>query len=194
MTKYRALLMGAFVVLLSACSSAPVEPIKYYTLDDVSQLPNEPKDPERVIVFKTLTLAEYLQQSYLTFQSNSHQLHYASRHIWAENLQTSIEKVLLKDLNKNESSIVFIKDSDPRARSANEYLSVDIEHLLATNSKNVRLAARYWLHKSKSKTNEAGIANIETPMMKSGYASSVKEMRTALALFADEIKGNIKQW
>jgi uncharacterized lipoprotein YmbA len=193
-TKCRTLLISAFVTFLSACSSAPVEPIQYYTLDNVSDLPSEPEMPSRVIVFKTLTLAEYLQQSYLTFQSNSHQLHYASKHIWAENLQTSIEKVLLKELNKDENDIVFIKDSDPRARTAVEYLSVDIEHLLATNNQSIQLAARYWLNMSEEKISKAGVSNVETPLVKSGYASSVKEMRAALTLFATEIKGNIKQW
>ena len=109
-TKRHILFMSFIAVLLSACSSSPVEPIQYYTLDNVSELPDEPEAPKRIIVFKNLTLAEYLQQSYLTFQSDAHRLHYASRHIWAENLQTSIEKVLLKDLNQNESDIVFIKD------------------------------------------------------------------------------------
>ncbi len=194
MTRCHTLLIGIFVILLSACSSSPIEPIRYYTLDDISQLPDEPDKPSRVIVFKNLKLAEYLQQSYLTFQSDSHQLHYASKHIWAENLQTSIEKALLKDLNRNSNDIVFVKNSDPRARAAIEYLSVDIEHLLATNEQIVRLAGRYWLNIPKTKMNKAGISNIETPLIKSGYASSVKEMRAALSLFAQEIKGSLEQW
>jgi uncharacterized lipoprotein YmbA len=194
MSKYRPLLFSIFAILLSACSSAPIEPLRYYTLDDISQLPSEPEIPNRVIVFKTLTLAEYLLQSYLTFQADSHQLHYSSQHIWAENLQTSIQKVLLKELNKNDSKIVFVKDSDPRARTATEYMSIDIEHLLATSNRSVRLSARYWLNIPKAKANKVGISNIESPLENSGYASSVKEMRKTLTLLADEIKSNVRRW
>ena len=194
MSKYRTALFLACLTLLTACGSAPVEPLRYYTLDDTSPIPSEPENPARIIVFKTLSLAEYLQQSYLAFQTNSHQLHYASQHIWAENLQTTIEKSLLKELNRNNSDILFIKESDPRAKRANEYLSVDIEHFLATNQKNVQLTARYWVNFKKEKVSKAAVSNIETPLQDSGYAASVKEMRNLITQFAQEIAQNINDW
>lgn len=194
MSKYRVLSLWILVITLTACSSLSDEPLKYYTLDGVSQLPQEPDVPERIIVFKSLTLAEYLQQSYLTFQSESHQLYIASQHIWAENLHTAIQKVMLNELNQNDSRIVFIKDSDPRARTATEFMGIDIEHLLATTDKSVKLSARYWLNMPKEKINKVGVSNIESPLQNSGYASAVKEMRQSLTVFAREIKSSLKQW
>ncbi|AWL12146.1 hypothetical protein HMF8227_01673 [Saliniradius amylolyticus] len=171
--------------LLMACTSAP-QSVNYYSLSQASaSMDGAGKtDAEALIVLSRPQLADYLRQSFLVMQTGPHQLHFARQHVWAQNLASSIEQVLVQHLNHTMDNTAVLTTSDPRAPQVPSRLQVEIEHLLPSADGHVNLKARYWFTGPDGQT-QAHSFNHQLPLNDAGYAHAVQQMHSALTKLAE---------
>jgi len=179
-------------ILLQACTS-PAQKINYYLLhtastDSVNIIPpNHPK-----IMLGKIQLADYLRQDSLVLQINKHELFYSRKDIWAEDLQTSISKALLFDLNQHSSDYHYVNHSVARHSSTRYELVLEVEHFLATDKSQVVAAGKYWLLNQES--GEQLLLNtfyLQQVLEKDGYLHAVEQLRTLVFALSREISRDI---
>lgn len=189
------ILLISFCFLLSSCSTSKVQQVNYYLLNKSNNVNHSViVNPQSTkIVVQQIRLAEYLTQSNLAMQVNSHQLHYSRQHAWAESLDTAIEKALLNDLNGYQSDMVFLNKNDPLAQDHQYELVLQIDHLIATDQSTVITSGTYWLvSKDENKvTNHKKRFSLEKRLTESGYLHSVSQLRMLLGELSGQIYNDI---
>lgn len=173
----RAILILVGSLLLTACSSATLQPPKYYVLSgqpaSVSQLSVDDSDIE----VKSVILAEYLKSSNMVLQVSEHELFFSTNNLWAEPLQVGIEKTLNNYL------------ATPAQHSKNVLsLVVQIDYFHTIDQDSVILAGRYWLENSAGDRVLTMPFSLSEPLNGSGYSYAVARMSGLLKLLAEDVQ------
>lgn len=189
------LVVIAICLLLTACSTSKVMQVNYYLLNDSSS----PEQHVQIngssakVVLHRIELAEYLLQSNLAMQINSHQLHYSRQHAWAEPLTSAISKALITDLNAEQSDFTYMTKNDPIATDHQYELRLQIDHLLATDKSTVIATGYYWLL-TKGENNVTNLKksfNLERKLTKDGYPHAVAQLRELIGQLSNQINRDI---
>ncbi|GGD74869.1 PqiC family protein [Lacimicrobium alkaliphilum] len=180
-----------FVLLLSACSSAPTQ-ITYYMLDNPTRTMSAPNNQAPTVTLQSLNLPDYLRQDGLVMRLSNNRLQLSSEHYWAQRIDASIETIMLKQLNHPDASFHLQSITEPLAQQSDYQLHIQIIHLLIEQQNAVRLQARYWVTKSDSHQSlMSANSDIDIQLTADGYEHAVEKMRQALVHFSDEVSKDI---
>jgi len=173
-----------FLVLfaLSGCvNTTPATDSYYYILDTMPQQKitavNVVENLEQIKV-RPVTLPDYLNQPNLVLKLSDHQIKIANYHFWAENLRQSIQRVLINELNANNSEISFTQ-----ACAKCDELVITIDHFYPTQNGEVVLVGSYYL--TSNYTQNRFILKRE--LEQGGYNEAVSAMRALLTDLAEQI-------
>lgn len=147
------------------------------------------------VVVQQIMLAEYLKQSNLAMQIDSHQLHYSRQNAWAEPLESAIAKALLNDLNGEKSEFVFLSKNGPLAYDHQYELVLQIDHLIATDKSTVVTSGTYWFVSvdENNVTNHKKQFSLERRLTEDGYLHSVSQLRMLLGELSGIIYSDISR-
>lgn len=186
------LLSTCLIVLLAACSSAPLS-INYYLLNS-----NPPPSPTALaekaikVELAEIKLADYLQQANLILQLKGNQIYYSRQDAWAENLQFAMAKSLLTDLNHADTAIQYFNYRDPHQGKAGCQLVVEVDHFQATDEALAIAQGSYWLLDS---ANDKPLLHKsfahELELEQDGYAHAVKQLRHLLTSLSQQISDDV---
>ena len=151
---------AVLALLLSACSSSVIPSSHHYMLTDPSDATISYLANSHVQV--VVNLPDYLKTPYFTMLNDSHQVHYAQAHKWAEPLDKGIAKAVKlawHDHVKNDSLL-----------KTKEEIVVDVDYLHVTQSGKVKFVGKLTVQ------GKAGQFNLERRLPADGYQVAVKEM------------------
>ena len=180
------LLLAASV---AACGSNPPED-RYYSLvlDAVeAEVPQANGDAAVRVSLNGITLPPYLESRAMALQVGSNEIRVSQNHYWAEPLDEAIAKVLVRDIEKETTTIDVLRyqDGDVDCR-----LKIEFDRFHATDDARVLVSGRYWL------ISEEGAAKVifdnSQSLPSSGYASAVSTLRESLLRLATGIAAAIE--
>ncbi|MBV1905172.1 MAG: PqiC family protein [Pseudomonadales bacterium] len=184
--------LGALILFgLISCTSQALKD-SYYSLvlasDELSVSPVDNKILGRMII-GPVRLPAYLSRRGLALQVGSNQVETANHHFWAEPLDEGISKVLIQDLSVLLRQVTVDRDAGRWASSSNCRLRLEFDKFHATTEATVVSAGRYWL--SSKELNIKWEFNMSRQLPSDGYAVSVNELRSLLAVLAEEISAHV---
>ena len=187
----KALLLCVLLMILTACSSKPLN-LNYYLLSTPqAAAPSQHSVAQPQIILQPVLLADYLKQSSLVMQIAEHQMYFSRQDIWAERLDKAIQKTLLEDLNRSQHA-QFRAYPGLSGESDTLSLTVQIDYFHPTFNSTVVSAGRYWI------VDPAGQHSLEKPfylslkLTQDGYAHAVEKQRELLQLLATEIQQSLE--
>lgn len=185
MSRYAVLLV---TLMLAACSSKPIPPVNYYVLDQ-AELAGQAsvRSDSPIVLLESIHLAEYLNQSNMAMQLDTHQVYYSRQHLWAEGLHKSIRRALLSDLNQVSQTSQFASADTPLASKARLRLRLDLDHFVATDGANVLVAGTYWLTDPQGEYLMHQPFKYSTALSEDGFGHSVQQLRSVLKSLATDI-------
>lgn len=174
------------ILMLSACSSAPVK-VDYYLLDkDVSAYQNTADTTSLPqLSISRIKLADYLNQPQLAILQNDNRIYYASQHLWAESLYNNIRRSLVNELGKTSKYQVRLI-SDPSNGNPDYQLDIQIDHLVATDNAKVILAGKFWLMKANKVLTRRDFY-LQKDLTNSGFSHAIEQQRLLITELSQQI-------
>lgn len=179
-----ALLMLA-TVLLSACSSNPIEP-SYYLLRPSGQLETRQMSPSSEFALGKITIAPYLDQQGLLLQTSEGQIRPAQHHLWAEPMYEGIHAFLVKEISRAKGEDIL----PSRLGQEATVVEVRIDELHGTADGRARLTAYWWLRRDREILSAHQFSE-SRPLDREGYAALVDAERALLAQLAEKIAASM---
>lgn len=151
---------GALALLLSACSSSVMPSSHHYMLTDPSDATTSYLENSHVQV--VVKLPDYLKTPYFTMLTDSHQVHYAQAHKWAEPLDKAIAKAVKLSWHDHVKNEALLKTKAE--------ILIDIDYLHITQSGKVKFVGKLIIREKVKQFN------LERRLPADGYQVAVKEM------------------
>ncbi len=171
------------LVVLSACSSAPVD-VNYYLLRGDVPTGSRQLEPFPHYGLGTVELASYINQRGLLLQTADNEIRPARYHMWAEPLSESVPVFLAQEVSlaSGRDLLPLPPNGDPALVSVN----VRIDQFHGTSAGGAILVAHWWL--SDAGKLESGFRFVQELMLEAdGYANLVRAQEKLLAMLATEI-------
>ena len=173
---------------LAACGSTPQEDTYYsLVLDAASNAAVWSNDAVDITVnLARIELPSFLDSRAMAMQTGPNEVRAARHHFWAEALDESIAKVLVRDITQSASTVDIERD---RRWGADCELSVEFDRFHATDDGRALASGRYWI------TSEVGSRKREFDVSRrltvNGYSAAVSTLRESLRSVAGEIAREI---
>ncbi len=183
-------LIITLMLLLSGCSVKPTEKVNYYLLNSVPAESHNiaRKTGEHVIAVAEIRLADYLKQTNLTMQLQTHQLYFSKNHFWAESLQTGIQKALISDLNAGTDSASFVDASSEAAIRPTSKINISVDHFVTTHDSKVVMSGQFWFKQSgANNTSQLQHFHYTADLQQDGFPHAVFKLRELLKRLSDDI-------
>jgi uncharacterized lipoprotein YmbA len=185
MIKMRIWLITSVLLLLSACSAIEKEqPVNYYVLDAKPSALTTKAITQNIAIDR-VELPDYLNQPNIVLRDDSQKLHVAYYHSWADDLGSSIRRVIISELN------VLSNDSRFSARCTDcESIKLSLNHFYPTTEGEVVLAGDYQIKPlNKPMTTQSFLITLD--LENDGYEHAVDKMRLALFQLAAKINNTL---
>jgi len=172
-------------LLLFGCSAIEAEkPINYYVLD---------AKPSSIIkklirsayAVNPIELPDYLNQPNVVLRDESQRLHIAYYHSWADDLASTIRRVVITELNSAKNNARFSSSCDNC-----DAITVSLAHFYPTTKGEVVLSGSYQITKAEQQPLNHDFF-IQVDLDKDGYEHAVEKMREALVALTTLINQNI---
>lgn len=174
---------------LGACATEPLS-ISYYLLSTPSatQVRQQAMVARRVLVIEDVEMAAYLRQSGIVMQTTGDQLQISKQHLWAENLELAVPKLLAMAMQNQSSEYqVFVRNLD-YVPDSNYSLRLHIDNLQATDSGEVVSSGRYQLIDNENADASVAVDfYFERDLQEDGYSHAVAKIRELLNDIAVDI-------
>lgn len=174
---------------MSACASEPAA-ISYYLLStpNTDQTRQQARTERKTLVIENVEMAAYLRQSGIAMQTSGSQLQISKQHLWAENLELAVPKLLANAIQSQSTQYqVYVRNLDyvPRADYS---LRLHIDNLQATDQGEVLSSGRYQLIDNEN-TREAIAVDFyfERDLQEDGYSHAVARIRDLLNDIAADV-------
>lgn len=175
-----------FFISLMSCSSVQDVEEKYYILSTFEKTKSS-DFPSKLLKLNLSSVPAYLKQSKLVLVDDLNQMIVANHHLWAEDVEVSIKRVIRAEVNNLQDEYGVVH----QCRRCGE-VQVDIDHFYATTNGRVFLngSFRYIPFKGKERLKPF---SFEKTLGKDGYLEMVKVMSSLLKDLSDEISINVKK-
>lgn len=185
----------ASIFVLCACTSAPVT-IEYYRLGasvDSKPSPKTGEDAETSVLLERVQLAGFLRQPGLVIQRGKNQLHLSKTHLWAEQLDQALPKVLQAKLQQLSSGYIYHLNPLRGLEPTDYRLSVRIDSLHASDEGEVIAEGRYQLISAK-RLNKMTVRHFsfKRDLDQDGHSHAVAKIESLIELIAEDISSTIK--
>ena len=178
-----------FSLAISACATEPLS-ISYYLLSTPSaeQTRTQGITEKKILVIEDVEMAAYLRQSGIVMQTTGNQLQISKQHLWAENLELAVPKLLATAMqNQSTQYQVFVRNLD-YAPNADYSLRLHIDNLQATDRGEVISSGRYQLIDNDDSTKSIAVDfYFERDLQDDGYSHSVAKIRELLNDIAADV-------
>lgn len=181
---YIAIIMSA--LYLSGCTqTVPSDSSQFYLLSSDSQANNKTASIH-VIGLRPTTVAAYIDNPGIALQTSDNQIRIANHHLWAEEPNLAISRVLHGELN-NLLPTSRVDNGQLGRNSDWQYtLSTHIDQFHGTEE-GLAIFSGYWRFESKNKVLINARFNLSSPLEQPGYTALVAQLRHLLAqLSADQ--------
>lgn len=181
-------LLGLSAILLSACSSAPVN-VQYYLLDepDLNADIAVTKVDKKLVQahLDKLMLAKYLRQNKLAILEDN-QVYFANQHLWAQALNQGIASALANDVNLG-SKVNLMQPNEPGHDNSDYAVQIAIEHLVATQDNQAILQGKFWILSDKQVV-KSEVFKFSIGLQQDGFSHSVKQQRALVGKLAQQLQ------
>lgn len=191
MRTHRFLVTLLVTLLVIACGGTAPTTARYLLRSEVS--PGSARlEPPVWIALDRVEVAPYLDAPGLVVETQTHQVHAARRHLWAESLPDGLRRFLTTEISGALGYPIGADASDPGPWD--HTVSVSIERLHGSLSGEAVLAARWWIEP------RAGAGEVSRyrfvamqPLPREGYGGLVDAeialVRQLAVAIADSLKG-----
>jgi uncharacterized lipoprotein YmbA len=179
----------AIALALGACASEPTS-ISYYMLTTPSSEPvtRQAALPKPSLVIEELELAAYLRQSGIALQTGSNKLQVSRQHLWAENLELAVPKLLLQELQRQSNDFNFYIRNIDFVPQTDYRLRLHIDNLQATEQGEVLSSGRYQLISNATPAESHTTDFFFTEdLLDDGYEHAVEKMRVLIKDIAEDV-------
>lgn len=174
---------------LGACATEPLS-ISYYLLGTpgTEQARQQTITAKKVLVIEDVEMAAYLKQSGIVMQTSGDQLQISKQHLWAENLELAVPKLLAMAIqNQSTEYQVFVRNLD-YIPSADYRLRLHIDNLQATDRGEAVSSGRYQLIRNDDSGESVAVDfYFERDLQEDGYSHSVVKIRELLNDIAADV-------
>jgi uncharacterized lipoprotein YmbA len=172
-------------LLLLGCSAIEAEkPVNYYVLDAKPSAVNK-KLIHSTYAVNPIELPDYLNQPNIVLRDESQRLHIAYYHSWADDLASTIRRVVITELNSTKNNARF------NARCDNcDSITITLAHFYPTTQGEVVLSGSYQIIQAEQAPLSQDFF-IQVDLEKDGYEHAVEKMREALVALTALINQNI---
>jgi len=172
-------------LLLFGCSAIETEkPVNYYVLDAKPSAVNK-KRIRSIYAVKPIELPDYLNQPNIVLRDDTQRLHIAYYHSWADDLASTIRRVVISELNSAKNTARFNTRCDNC-----DSITVTLAHFYPTTQGEVVLSGSYQISKAEQPPLNQDFF-IQVDLDKDGYEHAVEKMREALVTLTTLINQNI---
>ena len=167
---------------MSACASEPAA-ISYYLLStpNTDQTRQQARTERKTLVIENVEMAAYLRQSGIAMQTSGSQLQISKQHLWAENLELAVPKLLANAIQSQSTQYqVYVRNLD-YVPSADYSLRLHIDNLQATDQGEVLSSGRYQLIDNENSSEAIAVDfYFERDLQEDGYSHAVARIRDLL--------------
>jgi len=187
MINIKLLVMTGLLFFVVGCSAVKKErPVNYYVLD-AKPSALETKNITRNIAIERISLPDYLNQPNIVLRDDSQKLHVAYYHSWADDLGSSIRRVVISQLNVLNDSSRF----SARCEGCTS-IKLNLDHFYPTTQGEVILAGSFQIKPINNPVKtESFLINLE--LEDDGYEHAVDKMRLALSELTAQINQSINK-
>lgn len=189
------LLIG-LISLIAACSSQPIV-INHYLLNmsDPSAREIIESDSDLSILITDILLPDYLNSSNLVMQQGNGILSVATKHVWAQPLDSGFGTLLANSLNEQDGLSAFYgahNASIMKVFSANSdvQLAIVVEHFMPIGTGEVVLIG-YWQSAAKDAMAKPKRFEFRRALEADGYIHSVEKMRMLVKDLSNTISNEL---
>lgn len=187
------------IFMLSGCSSAPTPETQYFVLTPKTLTTSTAtsktlqNDSKNVVVIESIKLAEFLDQSGIILQTDTHQIKVAHYHRWGEQLKRNLHRYISETLGAQLPQYVFRNDSKFNPSAPYQYLDISIRQFNGTTD-GLALLSGHWILKD-SDTNTFRINksfSYQASLSNSGYPELVNHLALLLEQLCNDIGSSMK--
>ncbi len=158
-------------VLLSGCSSAPTNQVRYYQLALTEPLAELSQAPI-TLQLKQVQVAPFLNGTGLVLRQSAVELNIARQHLWAEPLELQLNRVLQQQLRAALPAIQF-----QQLPAGSLSLSIQLSQFYATEQGEAVISGFYQLGHDAAPKAQA--FSYRQPLPEHGYAAMVQALSLA---------------
>ncbi|MBF7073910.1 membrane integrity-associated transporter subunit PqiC [Glaciecola sp. MH2013] len=170
----------AVVLMLSACTTSVQAPDTTYYLFDSNPVsyPQKVNTSNGLLMIDVVALPDYLKTNQLVMKEGENRIVKANYHSWADDLDESIQRAIINDLNValSETSVVDFCNSCQKVR-------ITVEHFYPTQAGDVLLSGYYQIDHAQNE-GQVRYFHFTSELKGDGYASAVTQMRSLVADFS----------
>ena len=184
---YISLLISA--LLLSGCSQT-IQPdtSQFYLLSSDSQANNK-TNSAHVIGLRPVTVASYIDNPGIALQTSDNRIRIANHHLWAEEPNLAITRVLHGELNNLLSNSRIDNGQLGRNEDWQYILTTHVDQFHGTE-KGLATFSGYWRFESSISQGSKVLINtrfnLSSPIEKPGYTALVSELRKLLSQLSEQ--------
>ncbi|MCE0494828.1 PqiC family protein [Vibrio salinus] len=170
------LVILAFGLLLTACSSPDEAQIKQYLLPypvNVSSNSTSEKHGD-VYRLKSISVPNYLQKQNIILVNQDGQVYQATHHLWAESIETQLEQNTLTYLATRLPNVQWIAPSQYQITAP--YLTISLEKFDASQKGHVSIAGYWTLWSQDNKLLNQKRFHYSANMGKDGYVAMTETL------------------
>ncbi|WP_420554403.1 PqiC family protein [Neptuniibacter marinus] len=172
-------------LLLSGCAQQTSRDENQFYLLSSDSAAIQKVDTKHVIGLKPVTVAAYLNNAGIAIQTTESQLKIANHHLWAEQPNLAITRVLHGELNKKLSHSRIDNGQFGRSSDWQYSLSTHVDQFHGTEN-GLATFSGYWQLDKQGKVLFSARFNLSAPLEEPGYAALVSQLRQLLSQLAED--------
>lgn len=173
------------VVLLSACSSAPIQQ-NYYLLRSDGEITTQQIQTSSPYALGAISIAPYIDQQGLLLETAEGQIRPARNHLWAEPVQEGVRIFLISELTRVSGYPMYAMGTS----GSTTFIDVRIGQLHGTATGQAKLVA-YWSLRKEGEVIDAHQFSSAKPLEVDGYAELARAQKALLSEFAASIAAGL---
>ena len=177
----KASLLVAMLLLLTACSSQPIEP-SYYLLRPSQGLDSRQMTPSKEFALGRIMIAPYLDQTGMLLETAGGEIRPARHNLWAEPMFEGIHTFLAQEISRAKGEDIL----PAKVNKTATIVEVRIDQLHGTVDGQAKLVAFWWLRRDGEIISAYQFSETQA-LKQSGYAALAAAEQVLLSELAARI-------
>lgn len=187
----RLVTLGLIAGLLSACAASPEQTTHYYLLNSDSDVIHK-QHTQHVIGIAPIAVADYINNSGIAVLTRQNRIQLANFHLWAEQPDRAITRVLYDELNRLLSDSQVDNGMLGRGNDWHYTLTTQVDQFHGTEQGSATFSG-YWQLRSEGKVLLNHRFNLQATIDNSSYEALVDTLRHLISQLADDQAKQIQQ-
>lgn len=184
---------GAAVLFLAACSNKPIG-LNYYLLHEPTLMMSESTadiSQQPTIILRSLSIPDYLKQRNLSLQLSESEMHFSSKHVWAEPFGQDFSVALSESLSAKHKMRLQRQSKWTNDVQPEYILDIQLDDFIPTYDGKLVLKGKFRLEREGAAPQIVKF-NYWLPLSQDGFAFSVSQMRLLIDKFTNDIVARIE--